>query len=633
MKLFKKSILALLAVAVSAGFTACSDDDDYAPGQQSPGAYFSVDAPSVVQVPSADLSFSVDVYRTSTDAPASYPVTLTDPSGLFEVPATISFDGASLVTALPVTIKAPGLEQGQNYPITITLGDASLYGVSKYEVTVKAKSDIVTQKVGVGVYYYDGCYSGAQGNCPVTASYDANEPNRVTWEIGGAVGSDDSWGGGNNLFIEFEDFSDVQDGKIYCRIPDQYVTEYSQGGSIYVTDYAAYLNANGENGTPYLKDCYYEPETGLLTLHPVYYLPGTTNWFGGDNAEYLQLDGFPDYSVLVEYGGMYVSPEQNIQLIGKFETTSDPSKVLAACMQTDNPNTVLAAILAEGEDIHSLEAGQSVTELFPSQGPGNYIMMAVTYDTDGEPAELNYVSFVVTGAIEDPNLGWSDLGSADMADGWVMAGFSRGGVPIVVADEMFPVEVQYKDDDATLFRLVEPYGADYPIAANNAYPAKRNIQFVIDQSCGYVGIEEQPCGFGAQSWKGEMTIGNYEGYLRTNNPEVSNAAIVNAVKSKYPEDLSTYEEGVVTVPAPWFGAPGIGDGSFGYTWNKVQASLLYMPETPANVKALSKAKRVAAPKYVGVREHIKAKLAEGRTLKFRLPFQVNLNDEQTRLNR
>lgn len=631
MKLFKKTILALMAVAVSAGFTACSDDDDYSVGQQSPGAYFPNDAPATIQVPVDDNSFSVEVFRTSVDAPTTYGVTATDPSGAFSVPATVTFEAHSLVSELVISIKEP-LDESKTYPLTLTLDGGSLYGLTKYEATVKVKASIIRSQFGVGTYIYNGCYSGGQAGVPVFASYDEKTPNVVTWEIGGPVGTEDSWGGGYNLFVTFEDFK--ADEISYCRVAPQYVvTDTDDGSEIYVADYANYQYETGRDGASYVKDSYFDPETGLLTLHAIYYIPGTNLWFG-DNYEYMQLDGYPDYSVSVEYAGMYISPESEISLIGKFETSSDPSRLLAVCMLTNDPNVALNAILAETDDVHELAVGEPVTEMFKSQGPGNYVMMGVTYDTEGEPMELDYVQFEVTGAVEDPNLGWSDLGSADFADGWVMAAFSRGGVPIVVADEMFPVDIQQNDDDPTLFRMVQPWGENFPIASLNAYPKKRNIEFVIDGT-DYVCFEEQLSGYGTANWGGELSIGNLTGYLRGKNPDASNATIANAIKTNYPDELSTYEDGVLTVPEPMFGAPGVGDGTFGYTWKNIQASVMYMPDVPANVKALNKAKRVAAPKYVGVRAQMRAQRSATveKAKKMRLPFEANPNHRGLQLKR
>lgn len=622
MKLFRNTILAVLGLAVAGFATSCSEDHKYYPGEQSPGAYFENTLPTSYNASEANGVIYVQMDRTSADTQSSFDLVMEDPSGLFTAPGSVTFEGANLTTQIPISFAPGSLVEGKEYPVKLTVKDASQYGSAEYSFVISIPDPMVTKKFGSGVYVFNGCWSGQQRGLPATITYNEKNPDVVTMTIGVKGSEDYGWGVyAGQLNVVFQDFNHPDaDGNVYCTVPEQFVFTDDEG-DVMVSDIGAFMATVGYDPADYAKECYFNVNTGLLTLHNAYYLRGTTRWYGDKCIEYYQLDGYPDYSVSIDYRGALLAPDGSLQALAVFNTNAtDVAALKAVCVPGTDAQTALYAILGGADGVVDVPTGENVEQAFPLSGGGDYIIMGVTYDAAGTPQELDYVQFNVNvGTSDDGN--WTDVGTADFADGWITAAFSRGGVPIVVEDEMFPVAIQQNQDDATLYRMVQPYGANFPIAANNAYPAKRNIEFTIDGK-DYVCFMPQLSGFGTSNWKGELTIGNYTGFVREQNPEASNAAIANYIASKNNEKLLSYfEDNIITVNMPMFGAPGIGDGTFGYNWKTIQPALLIMPEADAPARAKAKAARIANPTFRGI-----AARAVTGGLQQRVAIQRNLNN-------
>lgn len=617
MKLFKNTVIAMLSLAVAAGFaTACSDDDDYMAGEQSPGAYFAKGLPATVNAPEQGASVEVTLNRTSTDAPTTYNLTLTDESGLFTAPTSVSFDNDKLTSTIRIAYTEGTLTEGVKYPVKLVVDNASQYGAAVYEFNITQPSPMVTEKFGVGTYTYNGCWTGTDPDLTATITYSTRTPDNVTMQIL-------HWGSDMALTLEFTNWTTPdEDGLIYCNIPDQQVTTYSDGRPINMTSMYNYYEMNGANPAPYADECYFDTNTGLITLHAVYYIPGSTSWFGDDNWEYFQFDGYPNYDISVAYRGIFIQPNGNMSVVGVFNAGKDVAGIKALLWEGRDAEACLDALLGDDPGVVDIEPGKDVIYNFPIRKGGDYTLMAISVDAEGTPQKLDYTDFNVAIGSDDDSENWDDYGVADFADGWVMAAFSIEGVPIVVADRMFPVQIQKSKAEEGLFRMVEPYGESYLLNKNNAYPAKRNIQFVLDGR-DYVEFKPQLSGFGVTNWKGELTIGNYTGYLADGNPDVDHATIAEFIISKNNEKLlSTYEDDVVTVNVPWIGAPGIGDGTFGYSWNNSQAAQLYMPVADEASSAKARAARVAKPKVVGIAGAAVARMS-GKATGLRIPRQFN----------
>lgn len=85
---------------------------------------------------------------------------------------------------------------------------------------------------------------------------------------------------------------------------------------------------------------------------------------------------------------------------------------------------------------------------------------------------LSMVKLVET----DPDEGWTSVGTATFTDPWLMP-----AVGYTDTDEMstWPVELQQNDDDANVYRLVDPYHGESPLSMFNESTKPGYIQFDI----------------------------------------------------------------------------------------------------------------------------------------------------------
>lgn len=593
----------MLGFAVA--LTSCSDDNEYVPAGASAGAYFSNTVATQYTVTPDETSVAVEVLRTK-DAGNTFEVTAVDPSGLFTVPTTVTFDGNSLTSAINIAFDADKLETDKPYPLTLTLGGATAYGKTSIDITIKKGDPVVIEKIGNGTYTYYCIWSGDDTDLPVTRTYDPSNPNYITYTVG-------NWGGGTNFNIVAPDASKVEaDGTYEVVVPCQY-TGYtdSQYGPVYVADmynYFADYNDEPATGEKYAGECYYDVNRGTYALRLIYYIPQyeTGSYYLGEvEYEYLQMDGYPVYDVEVTYNGLFISKNGSMAAKTTITSGADVAVTKAVMVEGNDPQAGITAILANADGVQEF-TDHTINADFEVTGSGSYCVVAVTFDAAGEAQAANYDKFTIQ--LGDDNANWNELGNADFIDGWCARGFQyQDGTSVDPANYMYSVPVQVNKEDPTLFRLVQPYGPTYPLAELNAYPATRNVEFYVEDD--FVLMLPQPCGFGASGWKGEMSIGNQAGYILSVNEGASIAAVRNFMVQKGYE-LDMLEDGTITFNKPWFGAEGIGDGTFGYTWgtNSVPA-YIFMPEATADAKARVAAKAVAAPAPQGIVSAIKAQKA------------------------
>lgn len=120
-------------------FSACSDDD-WAPGEPAEGAgvYFPTTLAAQLELSADANSFTVEVKRSETTDAATVNITATDESGLFDIPASVSFAAGSDAATLTIGYEPEELGYGNFYNLTLTLDEtvSTPYAPSLYSVTV-----------------------------------------------------------------------------------------------------------------------------------------------------------------------------------------------------------------------------------------------------------------------------------------------------------------------------------------------------------------------------------------------------------------------------------------------------------------------------------------------------------------
>lgn len=592
MKLFKSSILAVLALG--AALTSCNETSDvtYVPGAQDPGAFFASNIETAIVVAEDATSAEIQINRTS-DLITEANISAVDDSKLFTIPGTVVFDEGKGVAPLTITFDPNKLELGKSYPVKLSIANASNYGQGVCEFVIIRGAAAVTEKFGEGTgsYTFGNYWKGTMTDVPVYKTYNPNNPDKDVVITFKNILPPTEEVPPTDITIHIADMTPDADGNVEISVEPVYVLE-DENGKVYYTDaYTWLVNA----GRPDLAEKFkglstYNVNTGLFTIMSVYYLPekGATASYG-QKYEYLQMDGFPNYEVSITYSGFLSKPDGSYQALANVVSGEDVATVRAGLVFGNNVELLIKNLTGEDDSkFVEFEGGTEKEVRLSFEEAGTYTLGAVTFDAKGEAQMLDYTTFEV--AFSNDNADWTSLGNTDFGDGWILSAYLKP--EYTVLDALYPVEIQRNKKDANLYRLIEPWGSNSPLAELNKNPRKRNLEFSIGSKA--IFITPQEAGFTGED--GDFTVFNFEGYLKAANPEASETAIFAVLEENGTEATSIVndeEQGMyIEVPACMFDLNNAGEL---YTWKNNPHGYIFMPDATANVKAKVTARNIARP--------------------------------------
>lgn len=592
MKLFKSSILAVLALG--AALTSCNETSDvtYVPGAQDPGAFFASNIETAIVVAEDATSAEIQINRTS-DLITEANISAVDDSKLFTIPGTVVFDEGKGVAPLTITFDPNKLELGKSYPVKLSIANASNYGQGVCEFVIIRGAAAVTEKFGEGTgsYTFDNYWSGTMPDVSVYKTYNPNKPDKDVVITFKNVLPPTEEVPPTDITIHIADMTPDEDGNVNISVEPVYVLEDNNGKVYYTDAYTWLVNA----GRPDLAEQFkglstYNVNTGLFTIMSVYYIPekGATASYG-QKYEYLQMDGFPNYEVSVTYSGFLSKPDGSYQALATVVSGEDVATVRAGLVFGNNVELLIKNLTGEDDSkFVEFEGGTEKEVRLSFEEAGTYTLGAVTFDAKGEAQMLDYTTFEV--AFSNDNADWTSLGNTDFGDGWILASYLKP--EYTVLDALYPVEIQRNKKDANLYRLIEPWGSNSPLADFNKNPRKRNLEFSIGSKAVFVTPQEA----GFTDEHGDYTVCNFEGYLKAANPEASESAIFAVLEKNGTEATSIVndeEQGMyIEVPACMFDLNNAGEL---YTWKNNPHGYIFMPDATANVKAKVTARNIARP--------------------------------------
>lgn len=592
MKLFKSSILAVLALG--AALTSCNETSDvtYVPGAQDPGAFFASNIETAIVVAEDATSAEIQINRTS-DLITEANISAVDESKLFTIPGTVVFDEGKGVAPLTITFDPNKLELGKSYPVKLSIANASNYGQGVCEFVIIRGAAATTEKFGEGTgsYTFANYWSGTMTDVPVYKTYNPNNPDKDVVITFKNILPPTEEVPPTDITIHIADMTPDEDGNVNISVEPVYVLEDNNGKVYYTDAYTWLVNA----GRPDLAEQFkglstYNVNTGLFTIMSVYYLPekGATASYG-QKYEYLQMDGFPNYEVSVTYSGFLSKPDGSYQALATVVSGEDVATVRAGLVFGNNVELLIKNLTGEDDSkFVEFEGGSEKEVRLSFEEAGTYTLGAVTFDAKGEAQMLDYTTFEV--AFSNDNADWTSLGNTDFGDGWILSSYLKP--EYTVLDALYPVEIQRNKKDANLYRLIEPWGSNSPLADFNKKPRKRNLEFSIGSKA--IFITPQEAGFTDED--GDFTVFNFEGYLKAANPEASETAIFALLEKNGVEATSIVndeEQGMyIEVPACMFDLNNAGEL---YTWKNNPHGYIFMPDATTNVKAKVTARNIARP--------------------------------------
>lgn len=653
MKLLKSSIFALIAFATAA-LTGCSDTDDYSLGSASPGAYFPEGLTTAVKASTKQSVYELKVCRTSTDADATYAVssTIYPATDEISIPSSVSFADGELETTLPITYNPDAISKSDVYDMIVSLDNASNYGYAEHQFTFQLQAP--TQRVvwdgsvpegtssdgttwpavegtctGTGTFYYNCLDLGTDPGLAIYKVYDPEEPHTYDLEITPWYADDVT------LTINVPDDRVRNEyGEVIVRVPEVNTTDtYGSYGDIYMSDLETYVN----NGN-FASASSFDATAGKFYLATVYYVSAGILGYSEDSSllDIFQLDGYPDYTVAVEYTGVFTNTSKETFAVGSFTTGADVASVKAALVATSSASEALQYVLQGGDDVLSVATGTDVSAMFPVSDSGSYILAAVSYDASGTAQLSDYATVKIDlSAGSDDNTSdaadWKSLGTGEVVDGWVLPNFLKEGYDYTSL--AYAVEIQQSKTDENLYRLVAPFNTEEYLlvqAGYNDFSGSRNVEFSIEPMDGsyFVSMRPQLSGFYfSQFASEEIAVANMEGYY-VNSYEEKGEDLDTAKLLAYLEqegEASTYdaEDGLVTLTTPLIGV--------GSKYYYAEVCYIAFPTSSQAARHKARAKSVAKPRIHGITKSIKAKRqaapakSHGKKVKFVTPSKKQIS--------
>lgn len=142
---------------------------------------------------------------------------------------------------------------------------------------------------------------------------------------------------------------------------------------------------------------------------------------------------------------------------------------------------------------------------------------------------------------KDPNEGWTSMGEATLMDGWVMTCF---GFDQKDPENWYTVELQKNNENENIYRLVEPYKGNCPLAQYNQSTKRGYIQFDVTDP-DHVVFDVVDAGFayaaaGLNSVYCYNKLGFYVAYY-----EESAETVVAVMGDEMP--YTTFKDGVISL--------------------------------------------------------------------------------------
>lgn len=542
MKLIKYSLLAL---ATAFAFSSCNDDNKYVEGAQSPGAFFPKDAPSVVELPQTGNSVDITISRTSLDDPSTYTIQGEDESGIFTFPTSVTFGPREHSTTITVTYDGNEIITDELYPATITVEGASAYGDATYSFDFCRKSPVdITETTAL---YFTDFLTGGPFDIHVDWCVSQGDPSQVIVKLLNL------WGNDEQILIDLS--TTFPDGTHPAKIAEVYPTGLTSSGfefmwsSVYdFYSMLGYPDSEIEQMYPnYEQMSNFNPNTGVITLFSCFWreteTDGSFSW-SGELQELFKLSGYPDYTVEVAYKGQFIDPKGNIFANATVSSGSDVTEVRVANAPTNNYGDALEGLKNGSYEYQTVKGGQeNVTLQFPVSEPGVYTLVAVSVDANGKIQLDDYETYEMKIGVEDPNKGWKSLGMGGFTDGPACS-IWQNTTPERVT---YTAEIQESTETPGVYRVADVFG-NSPLASQNEYDEPG--YFIVDCSDPNFPLADLQFVGWEDDW-GQLSYGNYEAYLAVNNPGATASQIQSYLETNGYE-ISTFENGVITLPNPLF---------------------------------------------------------------------------------
>lgn len=496
MKFLKYSVLAL---ALAAGFSSCSDDPGYVPGEASPGVYFPTDDALEVTLDRHADAFDVTVSRMGETAAATYSLVGEADPEVFTLPTSVSFANGETTTTVSVAYNKDAMKLDAPYDVFLAFAEGaqlSSYGYPELEMSVTLPAP--WKSIGMGQYrdlWLLALTKLSQEEdfnpvWEVELQQHEVDPTRFRWvhpygenfakyvsttDLGALDASE--YDSKNQYYVEF--ICDPQYG--LAVIPEQSLgfQFFSDGVMVVLNDAGRYLAQNSyetivknapeactrvnfgkakvtnENGE----------EEEIETITSVF-APDKVNLCGfeGDDGLYYGDGGYQwvragveikDYDLSISYKGVLTTPDEITNVMADVTLGADIVKAKAGMVRVEDETVTEESTISgviDGTVPSKTVEDKKATLQFTFEGGGQFIIALVGYNAKDEVVNSTALSFEVIDNSQPKQ--WKKVGTGLYTDMFVLPVFGA-------RDISWPVDVQQNTEDPTLYRWVHPYGATF----------------------------------------------------------------------------------------------------------------------------------------------------------------------------
>jgi hypothetical protein len=393
--------------------------------------------------------------------------------------------GSDLTIALPSDdLLLPG-----DYLLTVCAqsADGETKAVQTHNVTAGVTD---WQYVGEGVATYTVYMSGSERLKLYKRTATAN-PQHEQYQVRGWLY------GVSDLLIDVADINTYDaNNHVVVTVPTN-TTKYVYGahGNICISD--TYTYSENDN---YYNDSYFIPSLGEFHLKNVYYVE---NGYIGFAYETFKIDAYPELE-LVDNG------KKPVDGINTQSVTVSMNNVAYVKYGVFDAGYYTAGIaLAELERRDNADTLTETTTLTFNE-TGDYLLVAASYDADGNVLETKSITFRVRPAINLDD--WTYIGKSTFTDGWIAPLYTVDGQAINAAEHPWNVDTYVSNANPNIIGLLNPYNAAGCVLQGYNADTTNDFMLTIDLSADdFVSVPEQESGF-VDATYGMVKVYNVEGY-------------------------------------------------------------------------------------------------------------------------
>lgn len=504
MKFFKYTVLAL---ALAAGFTSCSDDDDYVSGGASAGVYFPTDDALDVTLERTKSSFDVIVSRMGETKAAVYELTGSADEEVFTLPASVSFAEGETSTTVAIAYNQSEMALDHAYEVKLAFAPGTQicnYGYESLDMNVTLPAPWKT--IGTGTYtdlWLLALTTWHNENPDVALSWEVElqqhevETNRYRWVH--PYGDNFAKFCSTNGLGELEAGEYDDKGQFYIEfivdpktnlaiIPEQSTgfAFFSDGEMLVINNAGRYYPANdvatiAANAPELCSQVDFDEDGNLRTVfsgEEVALCGFGEGWYLGDEGYQWAAAGvdLKNYDLTLSYSGVFTAPDENSYVLADIKFGADLPKATVGLVKTEDEEAALEAVRNGEVPVQTFDKSGSAR--FEFEGSGNYVLAAIGYNADGEEVSTATTVFFVADTSAPKE--WKKLGNAVMVDGWICPSFKTNSGRVDPMKFAFNVPIEENIENPGVYRVISPWtGSTFPGANLNDYEGDP-VNIVID---------------------------------------------------------------------------------------------------------------------------------------------------------